>query len=236
MDNLPSKKNYTVRYLVSEHEPIKVDTKENVAVWLFGRWKYTKWIPDAAFQCHNRLALLIPLSLCFLAGVTLSMLILAGIVSSEWNWLTYVLMWPFTFTVYLLLNVKIAWKLSTSFQPVYQIVNILLFAATLYDGVGEGRRDALVALIPAMLIIVYLDAFPAVTRRRFVGIFLPFYFICTATMVALSLGFIGFFTSTTIFQFDSAKATTAAMAKAVGINIITLAGKSLWSAFRHLRY
>ena len=235
MDNLPSKKNYTVRYLVSEHEPIKVDTKENVGVWLFGRWKYTKWIPDAAFQCNTRLALLIPLSLCFLAGLTLSMLILAGIVSSEWNWLTYVLMWPLTFTCYLLLNVKIAWKLSTSFQPVYQIVNILLFAAALYDGVGEGRRDAMVALIPAMLLIVYLDAFPGVTRRRAVHIFLPFYFLSMATAVALSLGFIGSFTSTTIFQFDSAKATTAAMAKAVGINIITLAGKSLWSAFRHPR-
>ncbi len=235
VDNLPSKKNYTVRYLVSEHEPIKVDTKENVAVWLFGRCKYTKWIPDAAFHCTTRLALLIPLTLCFLAGLTLGTLILAGIVSSEWNWLTYVLMWPPLFTSYLLLNVKIAWKLSTSFQPVYQIVNILLFSAALYDGVGEGRRDAMVALIPPLLVVVYLDAFPGITRRNAVNIFLPFYFLCMASMVALSLGFIGSFTSTTIFQFDSAKATTAAIAKAVGINILTLVGKSLWSAFRHPR-
>ena len=163
------------------------------------------------------------------------MLILAGIVSSEWNWLTYVLMWPLTFTCYLLLNVKIAWQLTTSFQPVYQIVNILLVGAALYDGVGEGRRDAMVALIPPMLLIVYLDAFPGVARRNAVHIFLPFYFLCMATALALSLGFIGSFTSTTIFQFDSAKATTAAIAKAVGINIITLAGKSLWNAFRHPR-
>jgi hypothetical protein len=162
-------------------KPFEIETTDNVAKTLFGR----KVANNAHALLKNPASQTILIVVTIL-GVTFGFLSVCEVVDKHYVWLT-VLVLPWPFLAFLLLNVRVVRRLLRNIQVWYLLANTLGMLVTFAVGLGDVRAAFALCFFPIGVLPVLLDAWPAKARKMVTKHYFFFNLVTLILFQALTL-------------------------------------------------